>query len=167
MGNRHKKRGNGGQPEVPSEVKLEGRESQSRPSASPGTVPLGELELRDDSMPAADALVRYGHAHPNAPAIILDEFQRQGAHRRRLECRDQFLDRKALEASIASERIGVACALLIALVGFACATYLVTNGNGVAGTVIFGLDVGALVSAFLLGRPRAVVVQDAGLQHPA
>lgn len=53
-----------------------------------------------------------------------------------------------------SERIGVFSALVIALVGFGCATYLVATGHGVEGTVIFGLDVGALVSAFILGRPK-------------
>ena len=47
------------------------------------------------------------------------------------------------------------CALLIALVGFGCATFLVATGHGVEGTVMFGLDVVALVSAFILGRSKA------------
>ena len=41
------------------------------------------------------------------------------------------------------------------LVGFACATFLVATGHGVEGTVMFGLDVVALVSAFILGRSKA------------
>jgi uncharacterized membrane protein len=63
--------------------------------------------------------------------------------------------RRQLEAGILSERIGVVCALLIALVGFGCATFLVATGHGVEGTVMFGLDVVALVSAFILGRSKA------------
>jgi hypothetical protein len=59
-----------------------------------------------------------------------------------------------------SERLGVICALTIALVGFGCATFLVATGHGVEGTVIFGLDVGALVSAFILGRPRQAKPED-------
>ncbi|HEX8246323.1 MAG TPA: hypothetical protein VF541_22660 [Longimicrobium sp.] len=156
MGNRRKKRGEGGQLTVArGQVILEGREVvESRPSASLGIAHVTEFELRKGPIPDADELLRYGRAHPDAPEIILAEFAHQGAHRRRLERREQHLDRTALEAAITSERIGVVCALLIALVGFACATFLVAAGHGTEGTVIFGLDVGALVSAFILGRPR-------------
>jgi uncharacterized membrane protein len=113
------------------------------------------FELRRGPIPDAEELVRYGQAHPDAPEIILSEFRRQGAHRRMLERRALSLDRKELEAGILSERIGVVCALLIALVGFGCATFLVATGHGVEGTVMFGLDVVALVSAFILGRSKA------------
>jgi hypothetical protein len=41
------------------------------------------------------------------------------------------------------------------LVVFGCATFLVATGHGVEGTVMFGLDVVALVSAFILGRAKA------------
>ena len=156
MGNRRKKRGNGGPLAVARQpVILEGREVvDSRPSASLGITRVTEFELRKGPIPDADELARYGRAHPDAPGVILNEFETQAAHRRRLERRAQLLDRTALEASIMSERIGVVCALLIALVGFGCATFLVASGYGVEGTVIFGLDVGALVSAFILGRSR-------------
>src|SRR4051794_2519746 len=162
MGNRRKKRGDGGQLAVARQpVILEGREMvDSRPSASLGITHVAEFELRKGPIPDADELARYGQAHPDAPVVILNEFENQAAHRRRLECRAQLLDRKALEASIMSERIGVVCALLIALVGFGCATFLVATGHGGEGTVIFGLDVGELVSAFILGRTR--VAAEAG-----
>lgn len=64
--------------------------------------------------------MRYGEAHPDAPAIILAEFQAQAAHRRRMEQRGQAMDQRELDAAIASERSGLVCALLIALVGFGC-----------------------------------------------
>jgi hypothetical protein len=111
-------------------------------------------ERRAGPIPDAAEMVRYGEAHRDAPAIILEEFKSQGAHRRTVEGRVLSLDKKALEAAIFSERLGVACALVIALVGFGCATFLVAGGHGVEGTVIFGLDVGGLVSAFILGRPK-------------
>lgn len=111
-------------------------------------------ERREGPIPDAAEMVRYGEAHPEAPVIILEEFKSQGAHRRMVEQRVLSLDRKALEAAIFSERLGVICALIISLVGFGCATFLVAGGHGVEGTVIFGLDVGALVSAFILGRPK-------------
>ena len=142
----------------------QGREMESRPS----TVPMEgarimELELRDGPIPDARELVRYGYAHPDAPEIILKEFASQGAHRRLMERRESRLEKSAMDAAVRSERMGVACALFIALVGFGCATYLVATGHGVEGTVIFGLDVGALVSAFILGRFR----MDAyGPRHP-
>ena len=133
---------------------IEGRDLKLRPSTTLGIAHFSEFELRRGPIPDAVELARYGQAHPDAPVIILEEFRLQGAHRRERERDDQRLDARELETSILSERIGVACALLIALVGFGCATFLVSTDHGVAGTVIFGLDVGALVSAFILGRPR-------------
>lgn len=136
---------------------LEGRGGESRPSSVPG--PLAgftgtAVEYRKGPIPDADELARYRIAHPDAPEIILDEFRAQAAHRRTLELSSVSLDLKALDAAILSERMGVVCGLVIALVGFGCGTHLVATGHSVAGTVIFGLDVGALVSAFILGRPR-------------
>jgi uncharacterized membrane protein len=134
----------------------EGRDVQSRPSAVPMEMArIMELELRDGPIPDAQELVRYSYAHPDAPEIILKEFANQGEHRRLMERREVSLEKRAMDAAVQSERLGVACALLIALVGFGCATFLVASGHGVEGTVIFGLDVGALVSAFILGRSRA------------
>lgn len=136
-----------------------GRGEQPRPvsvSASAGTelTEVPWFELRQGPIPDAEELVRYGEAHPAAPAVILEEFQTQAAHRRRMEMCGQEMEQRELEAAIASERLGLACGLLIALVGFACGTYLVASGHGIEGTIILGLDVVALVSAFILGRTR-------------
>jgi hypothetical protein len=137
-----------------------GRGEQPRPVSSSATVgtsiaPLPSFELRQGPIPDAEELARYGRAHPEAPAIILTEFRVQAAHRRRLELFAQAMEQRELEAAIASERLGTACGLLIAMVGFGCGTWLVSTGHGIEGTVIFGLDVVALVSAFILGRNRA------------
>lgn len=143
-------------PTVPRhEGEEEGRDVESRPSSR--SLEMGritQIELRDGPIPDAQELVRYSYSHPDAPEIILKEFASQGAHRRLMERRESRLEKDAMHAAVESERIGVACALFIALVGFGCATYLVSIGHGVEGTVIFGLDVGALVSAFILGRSR-------------
>jgi uncharacterized membrane protein len=136
-----------------------GRGEQPRPVSVSASLDaelahVPSFELRHGPIPDADELVRYGEAHPDAPGVILAEFQAQAAHRRRMEQRGQDMDRSELEAAIASERFGLACALLIALVGFGCGTYLIATGHGVEGTIIFGLDVVALVSAFILGRAK-------------
>ena len=144
---------------VREEEIIEGRELESRPSASHVITQITEFELRKGPIPDAEELARYRLAHPGAPGIILDEFRQQSAHRRTMERRAQLLDRRALEASILSERSGMACALVISLVGFGCATFLVGAGHGVEGSVIFGLDVGALVSAFILGRTRTAAAR--------
>lgn len=155
--NRKRGRGSGGTSVVRPRQGSEGRGGESRPSpVAVGVAKYTEYQLREGPIPDAQELVRYSYAHPDAPEIILGEFKVQGEHRRRMERRATSLERRAMEAAIQSERLGVACALLIALVGFGCGTYLVTAGHGVEGTVIFGLDVGALVSAFILGRARQV-----------
>lgn len=143
----------------------EGRGAESRPSAVAVTE-YREFELREGPIPDAEELLLYGQAHADAPGIIMDEFRTQGAHRRMMERRATSLERRAIEASIDSERLGVVCALVIALVGFGCGTYLVANGHGVEGTVIFGLDVGALVSAFLLGRTQSGHEQQRARERP-
>ncbi|MBW3569845.1 MAG: hypothetical protein KY467_01950 [Gemmatimonadetes bacterium] len=139
---------------------MPGRGEQSRPASVTTTAATritqtASFELRKGPIPDAEELVHYAEAHPEAPAIILAEFQAQAAHRRRMEQRDQALATRELDAAIVSERLGLACALLIALVGFGCGIYLVASGHGVEGTIIFGLDVVALVSAFILGRSKA------------
>lgn len=146
--------GGKGYPVPREERRPEGRGGTSRPSSYP-VVRETSFELRHGPIPDAAELARYSYAHPEAPAIILAEFKDQASHRRAMEVRAANLERRSLNASITSERLGVACGLLIALVGFGCATYLVATGHEIAGTVMFGLDVGALVSAFILGRPRA------------
>lgn len=111
-----------------------------------------EIQYRDGPIPDAQELVRYGYAHPEAPDIIPKEFRCQGEHRRLIERRETSLEKRSMDAAARSERLGVLCGLVIALVGFGCATFLVSTGHGVEGTVIFGVDVGALVSAFIVGR---------------
>lgn len=138
---------------------MTGRGEESRPvsvtTTAAAQITQTSFEVRRGPIPDAEELLRYGEAHVDAPAIILREFEAQAAHRRGMELRAQALEERELEASILSERLGLACALVIALVGFGCGTYLVAIGHGLEGTIIFGLDVGALVSAFILGRPRA------------
>lgn len=157
MGRGRKKIGDLARHPVPrNQQSVEGHGTGPGPSTLGGGVTrIEQFEMRQGPIPDAEELVRYGQAHPEAPDIILSEFRHQGAHRRMLERRTQALERKTIDAGIVSERLGVFCALVIALVGFGCATYLVATGHGVEGTVIFGLDVGALVSAFILGRPKS------------
>ena len=40
------------------------------------------FEMRRGPSPDADELVRYAQAHPEAPAIIMEEFRRQSEHMR-------------------------------------------------------------------------------------
>jgi uncharacterized membrane protein len=133
---------------------LKGREPESRPSPLSVTE-FTEFELRKGPIPDATELARYAEAHPGAPGVILSEFRNQATHRREMERKALALDRRALEGSIQSERLGIFCALAIALVGFGCATFLIATDHGIAGTVVFGLDVTALASAFILGRPQS------------
>lgn len=135
---------------------VEGREIDSRPSPVREFTITRELyaEQRAGPIPDAPEMIRYKEAHPEAPVIIFDEFKTEAAHRRTMEQRALGLDERAIEAAIFSERLGVLCALAVALVGFGISTYLVAIGHAVPGMVMFGLDVAAMVSAFILGRPR-------------
>ncbi|HEU0013668.1 MAG TPA: DUF2335 domain-containing protein [Longimicrobium sp.] len=156
-----RKRARGGGLSAPGQRQNgEGRGMELRPSSVPLTLAQlpypATIELRNGPIPDAEELARYGVAHPDAPRMILDEFHAQATHRRDMERQSQALESRMVEAAITSERVGTACALLISLCGFACATVLVVRGYGVEGTVMFGVDAAALVFAFIHGRPRAV-----------
>lgn len=138
-----------------AEPVVEGREIEARPSpVREFTVTRELFAERTGPIPDAAEMIRYKEAHPEAPIIILDEFKNEAAHRRTMERRAMGLDRRALDAAIFSERLGVLCALAVSLVGFCFSTYLIAIGHAIPGTVMFGLDVAAMVSAFILGRPR-------------
>ena len=153
-----KRRGSGGRDVSAQtlEPDFEGREIESRPSPVREYAVTRELyaEQRVGPIPDAAEMIRYKEAHPEAPIIILDEFKTEAAHRRTMERRALGLDKRALDAAIFSERLGVLCALAVSLVGFGFSTYLIAIGHAIPGTVMFGLDVAAMVSAFILGRPR-------------
>lgn len=133
------------------EAIVEGREIETRPSLAHAYTLYAEQRI--GPIPDAAEMIRYKEAHPEAPAIILEEFTTEAAHRRTMERRALGLDKRALNAAIVSERMGVLCALAVAMAGFGLSTYLVTIGHVVPGMVMFGLDVAALVSTFILGRP--------------
>src|SRR4051794_16919516 len=117
MGNRRKKRRDEAWLPAAVQQSEEGRGMESRPSASVGVAQRSHSELRRRRAADAEELARYAQTHPRAPAVILGELRRQGLHRRERECEDQRLESRALEAAIFSERMGVVCAFLIALVG--------------------------------------------------
>ena len=153
-----KRRGSGGREisaRTPDPV-FEGREIEPRPSPVRSYTITRELyaERRSGPIPDAAEMIRYKQAYPEGPVIIFDEFKTEAAHRRTMERKALGLDKRALDAAIFSERMGVFCALAVALVGFGLSTYLVTIGQAIPGMVMFGLDVAAMVSTFILGRPK-------------
>lgn len=132
----------------------EGHGSEPGPSMLPAEMTrIEQIELRRGPIPDAEELFRRagvpgctgdhpdGVPEPGGPPAD-DGKGRAGSRTQEQRCGH----RKR------AHRVGAA--LLIALVGFGCATYLVAAGHGVEEIVIFGLDVGALVSEFILGRPK-------------
>jgi hypothetical protein len=87
------------------------------------------------------------------PPVVIDEMQRERAHRRGMEVHDANLRQQVVEAAIASERRGAILAFVVAVLGLCAVTLLVALDRSVAGTMIFSLLV-ALVSAFIWGRTR-------------
>lgn len=77
--------------------------------------------------------------------MLFSELAAQGAHRRGIE-------EKLTRAAIISERVGQVFGLVVGLSGIASATYLIANEHDLAGTVVFGIDIGALAALFVYGR---------------
>jgi uncharacterized membrane protein len=113
------------------------------------------MEARRGPMPEAAEMARYKEVDPEAPRVILAEFQRQAEHRRAMELRELELDAEMAAATIAADRRGTFCALAVVLTFLAASVSLIATGHDVAGTVLGTVDLVALATVFVFGRARS------------
>ncbi|MDB4951318.1 MAG: hypothetical protein JWM27_3967 [Gemmatimonadetes bacterium] len=112
------------------------------------------MEARRGPMPEAAEMARYKEVDPEAPRVILAEFQRQAEHRRAMEVRALAIDETFAAASIAADRRGTFCALAVVLTFLAASVSLIATSHDVAGTVLGTVDLVALATVFVFGRVR-------------
>ena len=92
-------------------------------------------------LPSAEELKGYAEVLPDAPDRIMRMTERTLTHQRRMNW-----------GNLVSQFVGQASALLVALSVLYASYLLVASGHDVAGTILGGVDLAALVSVFLGAR---------------
>lgn len=104
--------------------------------------------IQSGPVPSADELERYEVLSPGAAGRFIAMAETQQEHRHALEKRQQSdLHLRSI--------LGTGAATMAMLTGFALAAYLGYLGQAWPGVGVAGLDVGAIVTAFLRGGSSA------------
>jgi uncharacterized membrane protein len=110
-----------------------------------GTVQMSRTEFRSGPIPAAEDLIRYNDAAPNAADRILAMAEKQQEHRIRLETNTIGSQQKQ---SARGQIIGGLLAALLIGAG----TWLAGTGHDTVAGVVFGTTVIGLAGLFVAGR---------------
>lgn len=108
---------------------------------------IESTEMFAGPLPPPSALAAYGRIQKDLVGRIVEMAEKQQAHRHRME------DRITRSSTILSF-MGLASGLIIGLAGLGLATKMVLEGHDVAGSIIGGVDLVALVGTFVLGKRR-------------
>jgi uncharacterized membrane protein len=95
-------------------------------------------------MPPPEMLREYGEVYQDAPRIILQSFEAQGVHRRRIE---DYAVKSASRRSYAGLIVGFVVAMAFLIASF----LLIMAGHGWEGTVLGTIDIVGLVAVFVYG----------------
>jgi uncharacterized membrane protein len=108
---------------------------------------LSVQESYSSVLPRAAELERYEALVPGISERIVQQFEAQGDHRRQLERTD-------LNGELLLAKMGVICALVIALGALFVGGYLVSHSQSVTGVVFGGGGVASIVAAFIYGTNK-------------
>ena len=98
-------------------------------------------------IPPPEVLAGYASAGPDIAERIVKMAESQQRHM-------QEMEKKAIEASIGTEKRGQYCALIAALVTILGAVYLMGNEKGIYGLSLIISAVAGLVYAFITGKKK-------------
>lgn len=107
-------------------------------------------------LPPPELLIKYNEAHPEAADIILRSFEKEGAHRRRMEA---ALVGKGIVRSFRGQVFG----FIVAMVALLGGVGLLMLDKDIQGYSTIGAGFVALVGAFTVGR----IAQVRGLREQA
>lgn len=109
------------------------------------TLEVGTTTYTSGPIPTPSELAEYEGVVPGLATAIVEQWQKETAHRREQEIRH-------LDASIGEMKEGRAYALIVVLAAFALSAFIVSSGYPIAGSVVGGGVVLGLATAFLRGR---------------
>lgn len=104
-------------------------------------------------LPPPSILSQYGEIVPNGAERIMQMAEQQLQHRIEME-------KLLVEEDTRQEARGQIFALIVSLTGFASAVILGVTGNETAATIIAGIDIVALATAFIVGKTIALKAKE-------
>lgn len=124
------------------------RQSQPTPITSEGFVQAQHVELHQGPLPPPDVLGGYESVVPGAAERILRMAEQEASHRQNLE---KALTQRDSNRSL----LGVIGAVVVALAAFTLAGYAFYLEQPLAGSVLGGIDMAAIVGVFIYGTRRS------------
>ena len=120
------------------------------------------VSFHQGPIPPAQEIEALEHVYPGAAKLIFSVFEEQSKHR-------QSLESTKLNGDIRSERRGSWQGFAIAIFGLAVAGFLGYTGHDWAAGTIGTVDLGSLVTVFVLGRQKtaAELRAKAAAEHQA
>jgi uncharacterized membrane protein len=117
----------------------------NQPESPLAQVTAAQFQAYSGPLPAPEDLQRYDEILPGGAERIFAAFERQSEHR-------QALEKAVTSANIRAQDRGPWLGFIVALVFFAGSIFLITNGYGVAGTILGTTDLVGLVGVFVYGK---------------
>ena len=118
----------------------------TQPPQNPrSTVTSLEASYFKGPLPPPEALEKYDQVVPGAAARILTMAEEQSKHR-------QSLEKIAVNSGAQDSRLGIICALVVALAVLALAAYSLSQGYSKEAAVIASVDIAGLAGVFVYGK---------------
>lgn len=105
-------------------------------------------------LPPPGILEEYEKICPGTAAKVIDAAHAEGLHRQNLESRALDANIEAMRRQYAEARLGQVFALIIALAFVLVGAYVAVHGQPWSGTILGGVGLGGIVTAFIVGRNR-------------
>jgi uncharacterized membrane protein len=97
---------------------------------------------------------------------MMDMAQIEGEHRRKLESEAQGANIEAMRRQFSEAKLGQIFALVIALTFLGVGAYVSVHGQPWSGTILGGIGVSGIVTAFIVGRGRETQPQETTTAPP-
>ena len=105
-------------------------------------------------LPPPGILEQYDKLCPGSAQRIIDAAHEEGVHRHELETKALDANVEAMRRQFAEARLGQVFALIIALTFVGVGAYVSIHGQPWSGTILGGIGLGGIVTAFIVGREK-------------
>jgi uncharacterized membrane protein len=148
----------------PSTKPLSPQLNPEGPSAST-TVVQRRLQFTGP-LPPPGILEQYEKICPGTAARIIDAAGTEGLHRHNCESNALDANIEAMRRQFAEARLGQVFALIIALAFVIVGAYVSVHGQPWSGTILGGVGLGGVVTAFIVGRNKQDSHKESSAEEP-
>jgi uncharacterized membrane protein len=118
-------------------------------------------------LPPPGLLEHYEKICPGSAQKIIDAAHDEGLHRQKLESKALDANIEAMRRQYAEARLGQIFALVIAIAFVAVGGFIAIKGQPWSGTILGGVGLGGIVTAFIVGRNKPEQSQPTPENNPS